>query len=498
MSLFDPDDEDETQGTRSPFAEPTDSVPAQEVPEPTEAGSTPLPPAGAQDSSGEYLSAPEGSLPTAEQGPYGESLSPVAAPVEAISNGAPVDDNDWLKPIPVPAAVKYLPYKDSTANLDALKAQYAKESGENTKPSGWRRFAAGLAGGAVAYGSRNAGEGMAVADRINNAPRAAAEERWQREERPLAQQLASDQAENATIQRQNTVAQQQGQEADRQYRNQANAQWRQGQAQNFAAQAAARRNTPVAFTPDDPKNPYAGGTVQTADGRILKGQAPPEKWIANWEKNPANKALADSQRGLQTLQALEASGVKLTQEQRAIVASGGKVTPSVRTTISIRENPDGTPITPKSQAMTQAQKTTIINQRDIAMRLAANLPDDASKLSALQAAQDGYEQKLGMDPETDSGHRTINPDFTWSVGGQKLAPQASPAGPAAPAQQQQRPAAQQQTAQPQPFQWKGKTITPGQKANVNGQPVIITGVNPKTGKLISQPAGGGSGPPNPQ
>ena len=440
MSLFDPDDEDETQGATSPFVERTDSV--AEVPEAEEPGSTPLPPAGAQDSAQDYVSAPEGALPTAEQGPYGEFRSPVAAPEEAVSDGAPTDDSDWMKPIPVPEAVKFSPYKDSTADLDALKAQYAKEATENVKPSGWRRLAAGLAGGAVAYGSRNAGEGMNVANSVLDAPRLNAQERWQRAERPLAQQLASDQAENATIQRENQLRQQQGQEADRQYRNQAYAQDQQGRARNFAAQAEARRNAPVAFTPDDPSNPYAGGTVKTASGQIVKGQPPPDKWIQAWKelhrakrhrKHEHAGPRADSQQ----------NGLKPGSEQYNNFVY--KTPMTTHTTISVREG--GTP----KPAMSTAQQRLILNTKNNAM---AKAQDELAKgliqpqtlnLQCRQHRTD-LRSRLASIPTDQSTW----PSVQTSDGVKEAETSAiSAPGPAAPVQQQQ----------PQPSKTDGSAST---------------------------------------
>lgn len=326
MSMFDPDDDAPDSQLSSPFIEPVDGE--TETPQPEDPSLNPLPPAGQQDSGGEYLSSSEA-----------EPESPAET---AIVPEGGADDSDWIKAPPVPTPVTLQPYRSTDESLKALKDQYAQEATENTKPSGWRRLAAGLAGGAVAFGSRNPGEGMNVVNQILNSPREQAEERWKRAERPLEEDYRRAQEQNAEISRENNVAIQQGNLADRDYRNQSQDQVNQARTRNFAAQAAARRNAPVAFTPDDPKNPYAGGTVQTADGRTLKGQAPPEKWIANWEKNPANKAAADAIKGLETLRQMEKAGIVVSPENRQIIASGGKVTPAVRTTVSIREGGNGT------------------------------------------------------------------------------------------------------------------------------------------------------------
>ena len=346
--------------------------------------------------------------------------------------------DDPYKPIAAPATVSLSPFADHSADYAAMTAQKAREATQNVKPSIGRRILAGLAGGAVTFGG---GDGGAVTEKVLNRPAQRAQQQWTRDEAPIQARIAAGQAQDAATQRSNTAAEQQGRIGEQHYRNQIIGQQDAARAQNFAAQAAARRNAITAFTPDDPNNPYAGGTGTTADGRTIKGVPPPDKWIANWEKQPQNVANAQAQKGVATLAALEKSGVKLTPEQRAIVASGGKVTPAVRTTISIRENPDGTPITPKSQSMTQAQKDVILQakQRDMTAAQNSILPDK-DKLTQMQSVQDTFEQKVGVDPNGPE-HMTVNPDFTWSKGGQKVA------SPAAPAQQQ--PAAQPSpTAQP--------------------------------------------------
>lgn len=473
MSMFDPDDDAPDSRSSSPFAEEVDSAP---TPEPEDPSGTPLPPAGAQDSSGDYVSAPEGSLPTEEQGPTEGFRSPAETAPEASPDGAPTDDNDWLKPIPLPPGVKFSPYKDSTADLDALKAQYTKEAGENVKPSVLRRIVAGLGGGAAAFGSNNPGEGAAITREILNAPRERAEQRWQREEKPLAQQLASDQAENATIQRQNQVAQQQGTEADRQYRNQAYAQRQHGEAGKFVALAQAAKDAPMGFKPDDPSNPYAGGTITTANHRQIPNQQPYDKWIQAWTKTPQGQNAIESMSVDGRTQIAAQHGLKPGTEQYNNFVF--KTPMTTHTTYSFHEG--GTP----KPAMSSAQQRLILNTKNGAMakaqdQLAQGLiqPKDAQVL--MQSAQDNFEEQLGVDT-TGPDHVVVGPDFSFSKAGAQRQPQAQVAQP------QQQSAAQPQTSQPQTFQFKGQTISVGQKATVAGKPVIITGMNPQTGKLITQ------------
>jgi hypothetical protein len=183
-----------------------------------------------------------------------------------------------------------------------------------------------------------------------NGPRTNAEARWAQQEAPIAAKLQADAAADAATTRANAVTEGQNKLAETNYANQIRGQQDAARAESYKAQADARNNAITAFTPDDPANPYAGGTGTTADGRTVKGVAAPDKWLATWEKNPTNVANAQANKGVATMKALEASGVKLTPEQRAIVASGGKVTPAVTTHISIAENPDGSARTPAGQA----------------------------------------------------------------------------------------------------------------------------------------------------
>jgi len=502
MALFSQDEEEETPQSAAPdfSGGPVEPDSENETPSPAEPGGqqgtpevVPVDDAAAYRQSSEQPETQGQDLSGIEVGGDGDT----GAAQYAVS-GQPVDSSeDPYKPITAPAAVSLSPFADHSADYAAMQVQKAKEAGQNIKPSRWRRLGAALAGGAVAFGSRNPAEGMKVAEAVNEAPANRAREQWARDEAPIQARIGADQAQDAATQRANASAEQQGRIAESDYRNRIIAQQDAARAGNFAAQAAARRNAITAFTPDDPNNPYAGGTGTTADGRTIKNVPPPDKWIANWEKQPQNVANAQAQKGVATLKALEASGVKLTPEQRAIVASGGKVTPSVRTNINIRENPDGSAVAPRNQGMTQAQKDVILQakQHDMtaaqtALQAGTLSPKDAA--TQMQSIQDTFEQKIGVDP-SGPGHMTINPDFTWSRGGQRVASPAAPA-PAAPRAQQ---APQQQAGA---FQYKGQTFTPGQTVMVNGKPAVVKGLNPKTGKLIvgAQQAGGGLGPPNPQ
>ena len=260
------------------------------------------------------------------------------------------DTQAYMKPIPPPTLAQPAAFADHSADTAAMTAQKQRESQENVKPSVGRKILAALSAGAAGFGTRNPEVGARIGQQIMNGPRADAEARWATQEAPIQAKLNADQAADAAVTRGNANIEQQNRLAEQNYRNQSLSQQNAARAADYAAQAESRKNAIVSFTPGDPANPYAGGTGTTADGRTVKGVPPPDKWLANWEKNPDNVAAAHAQAGVKTLKALEAAGVKLTPEQRAIVASGGKITPSSHTSISIRENPDGSAVTPQPRA----------------------------------------------------------------------------------------------------------------------------------------------------
>jgi hypothetical protein len=390
------------------------------------------------------------------------------------------DTQAYINPIPPPTLAKPNAFADHSDTQARMIAQKKTESQENTKPSVWRRIGAGLAAGAVGFGTRNAEEGMRVGQAITDAPLVNAQHRWAMQEAPIQAQQAADQSADAAVTRGNANIEQQNKLAETNYRNQSLGQQNAARAADYAAQAKQRANAITAFTPDDPANPYAGGTGTTADGRTVKGVPPPDKWLANWEKNPDNVANSKAQAGVKTLKALEAAGVKLTPEQRAIVASGGKVTPSVRTTVSIRENPDGSAVTPAGNSkdtVTPAGWQNLLNQRDREYRTwqtskdaeLALAPDDQAK-GAIEAKyagqsndlQDRWNQRLAQaDPQG------------------KYAPKPAPS--AAPQQRQQTPVAQ--TQQPVYKAKSGATVTVGTPVVVNGRKGVVDSFD-KNGKPV--------------
>ena len=360
MSVFD-DNEDEQPNSSSSVASALrggdeDEAP-EETPNPVDGGTQAAQPAGQVDESAQQYLAP---LPAEED--HGDP-SENAGPTSTDSAASSPDTEAYMKPITPPPLAKYTAPADHSGDMAAMTAQKQKEAAENTKPSTLRKIGAILAGIGETRLTGNIQQGINTARSIDNGPRAAAQARWQQQEAPIQSQLNADQAQDTATSRANTLTEQQNRLAETNYGNQIRGQQDQARAENYQAQAEARRNTITAFTPDDPAKPYAGGTGTTTDGRTFKGIPPPAQWLATWEKNPTNVANAQAQKGVATLNALEKSGVKLTPEQRAIVASGGKLTPTVRTTVSIRENPDGSAVTNNKNMPTSAGFDALINKR---------------------------------------------------------------------------------------------------------------------------------------
>jgi hypothetical protein len=466
------DDEGQTPGVRVAGALTGDG---EDAPEEEEAPQ-PQQPQGTVDGSGQSYLTPAG----ADEGEV--------EPPQASDGDVPVsaDTKAYMTPIAPPTLAKPAAFADHSADTAAMTAQKQAEAAENVKPSLGRKILAALSAGAAGFGSRNSEVGAKIGQEIMAGPRTDAEARWATQEAPIQAKINADQAADAATTRANANTEQSNKLAETNYSNQIRGQQDAARADNYNAQAQTRRDAITAFTPDDPKNPYAGGTGTTADGRTVKGVPPPDKWLATWEKNPENVAAAQAQKGVATLKALEASGVKLTPEQRAIVASGGKVTPSVHTNINIRENPDGSAVTPAGTAG-QAGPGEVIakNMQDKQTYIDSltKLPDgtytdDRGNTITQQQVNDRIEKfrtDLNANPVmrksgtmVDPQGNTVNNRFSRNP--QTNAPQAPPQSPAA----SQQPAYKAKS---------GATVTVGTHVVVAGKPGIVTGFDAK-GKPI--------------
>lgn len=480
---------------------------------------------GGGEDAPEEEEAPEVTQPQGKVDDSGQSyLTPATAddgetgPPQASGGDVPVsaDTQAYMTPIAPPTLAKPADYADHSADTAAMTAQKAIEARENVKPSVGRQILARIAGAAAAFGSSDGEKGVRVTNEVLTEPRANAEARWATQEAPIQARLNADAAADAATRNANVNTEQTNRLAEQNYGLQERGQQSAARAENYQAQAEARRNAITSFTPDDPANPYAGGTGTTADGRTMKGVPPPDKWLANWEKNPDNVASAHAQAGVKTLKALEASGVKLTSEQRAIVASGGKITPSSHTSISILENPDGSARTPAggqgamgpgekiAQNMQDKQsyidsltenKEDVTDDKGNVLSPKGALVDKAGNTVSRQQFNDRLEKfrtDLNADPVMRKSGTMVNEKGETVSNRFSRNPTTTAAATPPP---QQAPAA----AAPAPV-YKAKsggTVTLNTHVIVNGRAGIVTGFD-SNGKPQVTYGGGGSGPPNPR
>lgn len=370
-----------------------------------------------------------------------------------------------------PPPLVYKPYEDHSADYAAMTAQKANENPANYKPSVGRRIAAGFAAGLTAAGTRNAGEGMAVGKEVLSGPLDRAKQQWAAQEAPLQSKIEADKAADQAVDRENTQATNQYNAAERNLTNQAHVDSWNAMAQQRRAQAEQKLNTVDKNTmrPVDPNNPFGEWQASTPKGEIVRGLEPP----ASIQKDPR----FISQQRRQQLSDMAKQGVKLTpQEEKYFLINGKLAEPTERTSINIRENPDGSAVQPGagrghgSGQMSKSLQDRIIAQKNGAMAKAqqshaAGQMSDEEYQSALQDAQDNYEQRIEEVTGQKQQHVTVGNDFSFNSGGQKLPPSN-------PQQGQQQPPAQQQ-AQQQPAQQQ----QPGKMVIQNGGGQKLTDVN---------------------
>lgn len=530
MALFSQDDsdEDETPNMGTAFSgaqdpDDPDAVSESPVPEAVDQADAPAP--ASPDDANAYAQSPdeehgddegrEAAIAPDENGGavYGESAS--TTPQDSGGGGAQL-----------PAMPQYV---DNLPNYQALEKEISNFKPSDYKPSIGRRIAAALSGGAVAFGSRNPAEGIKVAEGVDSAPLDRARATEQQQEQATRQQIADVNAQNQTRQ---TTYQNQRQAANDAALNEQ----RQQRAQDFRAQADARGKVPVGFVPDDKDNPYAGGTVTLANGSTVKGP-PPDKWLTAWERDPANKAKADAIKGIQTLKSMRDAGIVVSPENAQIIASGGHVTPAVRTSISIEENPDGSARTPGGQNDPQTliaqhlqDKQSFADgwQRVDAAHAGPGVPEGSyvpadtdlsdvktgdfkpGKTNFLSGQQfndkiDKFRTDLNAKPEMQKAGIGIDHNGNVTRGGStQPGTQAAPvpAKPATPVAQDTVPmdlnGSHFAIPKTQLVEGRSATDDKGKKWVVSGGK-LVPGVV-KNGKVIpiGSNSGGGSGPPNPQ
>jgi hypothetical protein len=316
MALFSQDDEEEIPRIAGPDFSGGSVAPDSESETPS-----PIDPDGQQgisevvpvDYAADY-SQPVEQPKTQEQDTSGVEIGGEDGAAQYAVQGQPVPSmNDPNGTVPQPTYDPYLTYADHSADSAAMQAQKAKEAGQNINPSRWRRLGAALAGGAVAFGSRNPAEGMKVADAINEAPANRAREQWQRDEAPIQAKMGADQAQDAATQRANQGINANNAVKERNYRTQVIGNLDAARAKNFAAQAAAKNEgiNGDGWKPDDPNNPLGSYSGTSIGGKPLQSSAPPK----SVQLDPEYKIAAAA-----------AKGTPFTTEQQQILRSGGKLT----------------------------------------------------------------------------------------------------------------------------------------------------------------------------
>ena len=407
------------------------------------------------------------------------------------------DTQAYMNPIPPPTLAKPADFADHSADQNALASLKAPDASK-FRPSIGRRIGASLAAGAMAFGHVPGAE--TEAERIYAAPYQRAQEEFRSQQAPLQAKLAADQAADAAVTRGNANIEQQNRLAEQNYRNQSLGQQNAARAADYAAQAESRKNAITSFTPDDPANPYAGGTGTTADGRTVKGVPPPDKWLANWEKNPANAAQKDMLR----LKAMKEGGVKLTPEQESIVASGGRITPNNRQppvgevelaaarAAFIKENGRPPQTLQEQNDVAQAAKGTLGGSAGSPATpetaIQQHLADKANYMAGLKREDDGsYTDRKTGDAVTpdqvaarlEKFRADLNNSYVMRKSGTMVDEHGNTVNnrfsrnPQQAAPQQQVPSAPQQ--QPTYKAKSGATVTVGTRVVVNGKPGVVTG-----------------------
>lgn len=375
---------------------------------------------------------------------------------QMVTTDEPGDDGDQdtaalagQQQYKAPAPLVYQPYADHSADYAAMTTQKASENPDDFKPSFGRKLAGAISGGLVGFGTRNSGEGLNAARAVTGKPLAQAQQRWKAQEAPLESKIAADKAADQAVDRTNQQNANVYNAAERNMTNQARVDNWNAQAQQRKAAAQAKLNTVDKNTmgPVDPNNPMGEWQGKTPGGQVVRGLEPP----AAIQKSPAYQM----QQRRNDLKGMTAAGIKLTPQEAKYYVVNGKLTdPTAHTDIHINEKPDGSWAPPgnggRGAGMTQGKQDQIIHNKNTAMakaqqQHAAGLMDDDEYQSALQDAQDDFEQRIEHETGQKPEHVTVGKDFQFQSGGNTLPP-SNPQQAQQPAQQQAPPPQQQQAA----------------------------------------------------
>lgn len=491
MGPFDDDEEDDAPkgaaAVANALAGSDEAAPPEEMPDTV----APTQPVGSEDTTAQDMSTFEGQ----------EEQNPAPVQQEATSEG----DG---QPLTAPAPPQFQAYstepEDAAHELAQEKADFAKKVASGAyKPSVARNILAGFTAAAAGWkGGAAEGGRLGASVRSGSLDKATGEE--QLAEQGTQARIDAGNRTNQDIQRQNANEATKANWADRDFANQARVRdWNaQAQQRQAMAQQRLKQVDPRTIRPVDPKDPFGEYQGTSPDGTVVRGLEPP----ASVQKDPRYITAQN----LAKVQSMKAAGIKMTPEQEAIVASGGHITPSVHTNVNIRENPDGSPITPNpranpannpnadvaasaivSDALQKKQNfaDSYVRQDDGSYSLDSSLGDGTVNMPAKLSPQE-FKDHIELIGRTTPNKalsrfgRQINENGVLTGGNSNPAPAPQSGAPnsgAAPAQQP-APAGPIKA----PVSGKAVKINDPITAVVNGVTKTgrVAGVNPQTGKII--------------
>ncbi len=309
---------------------------------------------------------------------------------DTSSDNVMIQDSDGQdeQPLTAPAPPQFKPY--STEPADAAN-ELAKEKGDFAakvasgayKPSVWRNIGAGLAAAATGWKS-GAEAGARIGQGIRSAPLDRATANEARTEQGTQAKIDAGNIANQGIQRENQNEATKANWADRDFANQARVRDWNAQAEQRKEYAYQRSLKTV---PVDKNNPMGEWQQVDPTGKVVARGLPPPASIKDDPKYKAAQASEtirsiempegrpgdsiqlqdangkpvtgnirnyDYRRGVVVVQtpdgktaALPTQGKPLGANERASILAGRQIGPTEHTTISIRENPDGSAVTPR-------------------------------------------------------------------------------------------------------------------------------------------------------
>jgi hypothetical protein len=329
--------------------------------------------------------------------------SPTAAPA-ANSAAAPGADDPYADFKPQAPQVPQAPQLPSADDArDQLAHQIASFDPNQYKPSVGRRIGAAVAAGLVGFGSHNAEAGLRVGQAVNDAPLNHARAEEQQKELALNQQIANTEQNRRDAQQdyQNRVSDYNMQErgmtnSARVADWQALAQQRKATAQQKLAQVDPRTLGPV-----DQNNPFGEWQGKNAKGEVIRGLEPPPAV----QKDP--RYIMQQRRN--DISDMARMGIQLTSKQKAHYLAGDKTLGDARESISIRENPDGSPVAPRTGGKGGANPDA-----EVSALVAKSVRDKDAFTNKYQRNSDGSYAEMG-DNGMETGRGLTGQEFNARV-----------------------------------------------------------------------------------